>query len=202
MVLIWVVSTADCKKLKESRLEVSMLRLSSESCYKPHIPPRRQVTPPPPPPLSFSEQVLAGLAQILKQNAGTVQAARTEMPYEKFRKMNLPVPPIHSWLRDSRVCEEVRQGWNDSVLHSQSADEAKRKRRCDVVLEISRRSEEQTLKRRRRGGDSAESHCSPADAIWIARNQQKRKRSSSRHESAGAKQLTIYEDLSKLDVNC
>ncbi|KZV15911.1 importin subunit alpha [Dorcoceras hygrometricum] len=104
--------------------------------------------------------------------------------------------------------------WNDSVLHSQSADEAKRKRRCDVVLEISRRSEEQTLKRRRRGGDSAESHCSPADAIWnsvgrlcayiqlVARNQQKRKRSSSRHESAGAKQLTIYEELRELDVNC
>ncbi|KZV25880.1 hypothetical protein F511_20127 [Dorcoceras hygrometricum] len=36
----------------------------------------------------------------------------------------------------------------------------------------------------------------------VARFQQKRKRSSSRHESAGAKQLTIYEELRELDVNC
>ncbi|KZV37642.1 hypothetical protein F511_03948 [Dorcoceras hygrometricum] len=32
--------------------------------------------------------------------------------------------------------------------------------------------------------------------------QQKRKRSSSRLESAGAKQLTTYEELRELDVNC
>ncbi|KZV06558.1 argonaute 2 [Dorcoceras hygrometricum] len=44
------------------------------------------------------------------------------------------------------------------------------------------------------------------DAIWIARFsrkiQQKRKRSSSRLESAGAKQLTTYEELRELNVNC
>ncbi|KZV18317.1 glucose-1-phosphate adenylyltransferase large subunit 2, chloroplastic [Dorcoceras hygrometricum] len=63
MVLVLVVPTADCKKLKESRLEMCMLRLSSEYCYKPQMPPRRQATPPqtppPPPPLSSSEQVRA-----------------------------------------------------------------------------------------------------------------------------------------------
>ncbi|KZT76149.1 hypothetical protein F511_46826 [Dorcoceras hygrometricum] len=68
------------------------------------MPPRRQVTPPPPPPLSSSEQVLAGLAQILRQNAGTSQAARTEMPYEKFRKMG---PPEFTDTTDPFVAE----GW-------------------------------------------------------------------------------------------
>ncbi|KZV36701.1 pentatricopeptide repeat-containing protein mitochondrial-like [Dorcoceras hygrometricum] len=76
MVLIWVVPTADCKKLKESRLEVYASQTTSY--------------PPPPPPLSSSKQVLAGLAQILRQNAGTSQVARTEIPYEKFRKMGPP----------------------------------------------------------------------------------------------------------------
>ncbi|KZV15839.1 hypothetical protein F511_18596 [Dorcoceras hygrometricum] len=102
MVLVWVVPTADCKKLKESRLEVCMLGLSSEIRYKPQMPPRRQVTPPPPPPLSSSEQVLAGLAQILRQNAGTSQDARTEMPYEKFRKMG---PPEFTCTTDPFVAE-------------------------------------------------------------------------------------------------
>ncbi|KZV23796.1 hypothetical protein F511_22460 [Dorcoceras hygrometricum] len=45
------------------------------------------------------------------------------------------------------------------------------------------------MKRRRRG-----------DPVAIF--QQKRERSSSRLESAGAKQLTIYEELRELDVNC
>ncbi|KZV28262.1 hypothetical protein F511_02132 [Dorcoceras hygrometricum] len=95
---------ADNKKLKESLLEVCMLRLSSEIHHKPQMPPRRQVTPPPPPPLSSSEQVLAGLAQILRLNGGTSQAARTEMPYEKFCKMG---PPEFTGSTDPFVVE----GW-------------------------------------------------------------------------------------------
>ncbi|XP_042426200.1 uncharacterized protein LOC122014078 [Zingiber officinale] len=49
--------------------------------------PRRQITPPPSPPLNANEQVLAGLAHLLRQNVSTSQVARTEMSYEKFRKM-------------------------------------------------------------------------------------------------------------------
>ncbi|KZV22962.1 hypothetical protein F511_38313 [Dorcoceras hygrometricum] len=71
-------------------------------------------------------------------------------------------------------------------------------------------------KRRRRGGVSAESYYS-AGRLYayiqpVARNQQskdsvaifqqKRKISSSRLESAEAKQLTIYEELREMDVNC
>ncbi|KZV30249.1 cyclic nucleotide-gated ion channel 1-like [Dorcoceras hygrometricum] len=41
-----------------------------------------------------------------------------------------------------------------------------------------------------------------AVARFSRKIQQKRKRSSSRLESAGAKQLTTYEELRELDVNC
>ncbi|KZV41601.1 hypothetical protein F511_15370 [Dorcoceras hygrometricum] len=112
-----------------------------------------------------------------------------------------------------------------------SADEAKRKRRCDVrfalalkiqqvlsrellfisrsYLEIGRakRCRLHKLIRQRfaialkiQREDFALLFHQSKDSV--ARFQQKRKRSSSRHESAGAKQLTIYEELRELDVNC
>ncbi|KZV28782.1 hypothetical protein F511_06702 [Dorcoceras hygrometricum] len=45
-------------------------------------------------------------------------------------------------------------------------------------------------------------HEDSAVARFSRKIQQKRKRSSSRLESAGAKQLTTYEELRELDVNC
>ncbi|KZV24724.1 hypothetical protein F511_09198 [Dorcoceras hygrometricum] len=45
-------------------------------------------------------------------------------------------------------------------------------------------------------------HEDSAVARFSRKFQQKRKRSSSRLESAGAKQLTTYEELRELNVNC
>ncbi|KAG6518254.1 hypothetical protein ZIOFF_021658 [Zingiber officinale] len=72
------------------------------------MPPRRQITPPPPLPLNANEQVLASLADLLRQNVGTSQVARSEMPYEKFRKMG---PPEFTGSTDPFVAE----GWVRSL---------------------------------------------------------------------------------------
>ncbi|KAG6532128.1 hypothetical protein ZIOFF_005966 [Zingiber officinale] len=71
----------------------------------PYMPLRCQNTPPP---LNASEQVLAGLVHLLHQNADTSQAARSEMPYEKFCQMG---PPEFIGFTDPFVSE----GWVRSL---------------------------------------------------------------------------------------
>ncbi|KAG6488837.1 hypothetical protein ZIOFF_050088 [Zingiber officinale] len=71
----------------------------------PQMPLRHQNTPPP---LNASKQVLAGLAHLLRQNADISQAMRTEMPYEKIRKMG---PPEFTSSTDPFIAE----GWVRSL---------------------------------------------------------------------------------------
>ncbi|KZV31624.1 hypothetical protein F511_00428 [Dorcoceras hygrometricum] len=76
MVLLWIGPTADCKKLKESRLKVYASQTTSY--------PASTTT------FELQREGSSWIAQILRQNARTSHKARTEMPYEKFRKMGPP----------------------------------------------------------------------------------------------------------------
>ncbi|KZV25851.1 hypothetical protein F511_28234 [Dorcoceras hygrometricum] len=81
----------------------------------PQMPPRRLVTPPPPSPLSYNEHFLAGLAQLLRQNADTSQAGITELSYKKFKNMGLlssRAPPIHSLLRNGSDLWRLSSDWS------------------------------------------------------------------------------------------
>ncbi|KZV46653.1 hypothetical protein F511_36862 [Dorcoceras hygrometricum] len=78
-----------------------------------------------------------------------------------------------------RFSRKTLRLFNQSQSNQQAQDSA-----------VARREEAGEVKRINQSQDS------------VASFQQKRKRSSSRLESAGAKQLTTYEELQELDVNC